>query len=88
MKEGSTVESIYRMVKKEVLHKDNTCANLMGPCSDEASNLRSNGPNSLVALLNKEFPYIWSFHDVSHRLNLVCKKSLEILPKDISEFLN
>jgi len=87
MGNSSTGKTIYDALKQEVLNEEKICANFMGLCTDGASNMRSTGDNSLTSILTNEFPHIFSYHDVSHCLNLISKYSLCILPSNVKDFL-
>jgi len=87
MKEESTGQAIYDLLKENILNDQETKHYLTGICTDGASNMRSTGKLSMFSLLSKENPSVWSFHDVAHCLHLTCKYTLKHLPINIMQFL-
>lgn len=78
---------LFEIIQKEVLFNDKLKLNLVGICTDGASNMRSNGELSLTSKLKSAYTYTWSSHDVSHILHLMCKYLLEVLP-EILQFIS
>ena len=56
--ENSKGINLYSLLKNEVLNEDKILTNLMGVCSDGASNLRSKGEDSLTSILSTNYNYI------------------------------
>lgn len=78
---SKTGETLYNMIKNEILCDPKIEANFMGMVSDEGGNLAGCDRGVSGRLLN-DYPYIVNAKDFSHLYNTVFKKALETLPKD------
>jgi len=86
LKESSTGKVMREILEDKLFSDKQIIMNLKGFTHDNGSSLT--GPNiGLSSLLRKSGANFFDLNDPCHGLNLIIKKSVQILPKEIVEFV-
>jgi len=89
LKDSSNAKTLFDITKEKLLNlSEKVKSNLVGIAHDHASTL--SGPlNGLGTLIAEHLPqYFMDLKDPCHSLNLSLSNSLEILPQDLSKFVD
>ena len=87
--EKSTGKAMYEVAKREILDKSPEIRNnLISLTHDHASSLRGIS-NGLIAHIRKDmrYNYVFDVEDPCHSFNLAIRKSLDILPDEVMDFI-
>ena len=83
---SSTGETIYKLIKDNILYEEVLQENLMGIVTDEGRNF--SGKNVGVGKrLKDDFKHITNVNDLSHIFNDVLKKALKAFPQSIQDVI-
>ena len=84
--ESATGESLFELVQTKVFNESTALylqKNLVGICSDKASNMISSKEKGLLNRFKTIFPWIIIVHDFSHLFNLVIENALTKFPNSV-----
>ena len=83
---SSTGKTIFDMLANKVFAKEEVKQNCMGIVTDDGSNM-TGVEKGVSARLKEICPHIVEMKDISHSLNNVFKKGLDVIPKDILDII-
>jgi len=86
--ESGTGQSLYQKIRNELfgLYPE-LKQNLIGTCTDNASNMYSSKGAGFINRLQEDAPHLTHISDLCHCYNLVCEAALEAFPKYIINFI-
>lgn len=88
MKGDTTGETLYNTIRGLFYEYDKAILeNLVGLCSDNASNCISSKDKGCANRFMTDFPGVIHVRDLCHSYNLVCEESIKAFPKYIIDFL-
>ena len=88
VKGNTTGESLYNMIRERFCEFDKTILhNLIGLCSDNASNCISSKDAGCANRFIAEYPGVVHFRDLCHSYNLICEHSIKACPLYIIDFI-